>query len=556
MNAQPVVVHLATTTTSQGLRRGPRAALLLGLGALLAACAGDEEKVQAGDTAADAAGGGDGGGYDGSDGSDGSDGYSDGSDGSDGSSDGGSDDGDWGWPSDTGASADSGAPADTGAPVECDSETPVTLYLSPDDSNSVASPALVQAAIEADRLWSAPVRPWEYMNAYSYPYPAAAAGGLDLHIALAPDPSGEADTYALQIGVQAGALAERPPLHLVFAVDTSGSMSGVGIDTAREIGPVIAGQLQSGDKVSVLAWSDSRSVLLAGHAVSGPHDDDVLEAFDGLGSAGSTDLSAGLRTAYDLATAHAAPGWVSRVVLVSDGGANVGETDAALIGAAAGAEDEDGIYMAGIGVGWVGAYSHELMDVVTDLGGGASMYMADSDDIERQLGGTLLRTFGIAARDVQVQLDLPPGFEIVRYSGEEFSADPTEIEPQHLSPDDGMVFLQSVRTCAPELLGPDSLITVHLRWLDAQTFAPQSMSLPVRFSDALAADRTPMLKAQAVYATAEALRAAVEGGPAARRLADAEAAVLNAMAASPTDLELDELAGLIEAIGGADLTTP
>ena len=102
-------------------------------------------------------------------------------------------------------------------------------------------------------------------------------------------------------------------------------------------------------------------------------------------------------------------------------------------------------------------------------------------------------TFGIAARDVQVQLDLPPGFEIVRYSGEEFSADPTEIEPQHLSPDDGMVFLQSVRTCAPELLGPDSLITVHLRWLDAQTFAPQSMSLPVRFSDALAADRTPML---------------------------------------------------------------
>ena len=107
--------------------------------------------------------------------------------------------------------------------------------------------------------------------------------------------------------------------------------------------------------------------------------------------------------------------------------------------------------MVGVGVtGNSGLYNDDLMDQVTDIGKGAAVFIPSTAEADKIFSDRFLSTMDVWVRDVSVALDLPPGFEIVKFSGEEYSADPAEIEPQHLAPDDAMVFYQTVRTCAPD----------------------------------------------------------------------------------------------------------
>ena len=81
----------------------------------------------------------------------------------------------------------------------------------------------------------------------------------------------------------------------------------------------------------------------------------------------------------------------------------------------------------GLGVGTASTYNPDLMDTVTDVGRGASLYADTPTEVWKAMGTDFINTMDVAARDVQVKLDLPPGFEIVRFSGEEYSTDPDEM---------------------------------------------------------------------------------------------------------------------------------
>ena len=74
--------------------------------------------------------------------------------------------------------------------------------------------------------------------------------------------------------------------------------------------------------MSIVTWASE--ARLTSHAVSGPDDPAVLDAFHGLSTGGGSDLAAGLASAYSLAEAQATTDSVNRVVLISDGGATLG----------------------------------------------------------------------------------------------------------------------------------------------------------------------------------------------------------------------------------------
>ena len=171
-----------------------------------------------------------------------------------------------------------------------------------------------------------------------------------------------------------------------------------------------------------------------------------------------------------MAVASFDAGRTNRLVLVSDGGANIGVTDATLIGEYAEYNGGDGIYLVGVGVGednpTGSSYNDELMDEVTDLGKGAAVFIDEKEEAWKIFNHQFINTMEIAARNVQVQLDLPPGFEITRFSGEEFSTDPADVEPQHLAPNDSMVFHQQIETCAPESMTGESEVTVTAYYND------------------------------------------------------------------------------------------
>lgn len=449
-------------------------------------------------------------------------------------------------PDDSGAE-ESSSSSSTGEPA-CDDQSPVELFLSPDDSNSMSSPVQVRDAVLGG--WSSPasvpIRTWEFLNYYGFDYPPAGPGELTVVPSLYHDNSMEDGEYLLQIGVASEEVADedRAPMNITLVLDTSGSMSGHPIEMLKESCRAIARSLREGDIISMVTWSTENAVILAEHAVSGPGDETLSSAIEAIESGGGTNLHGGLTAGYELALAAHSNDRINRVVLISDGGANAGVTDIDIISDNAGSQGEDGIYMVGVGVGTGGSYHDGLMDSVTDAGKGASVFINSAQEATKIFETDFVNTMDVAARDVQVRLDLPPGFEIVRFSGEEFSANPDEVEPQHIAPNDAMVFHQRVATCAPDLVDEFAEVTVAVRYKNAVTFEDGEIEVTATFDELLGLDSPQLLKGAAVFAYAEALKAHKKGIEA--PFAPALEALDIADEALPDDPDLAEIREVVE----------
>jgi Ca-activated chloride channel family protein len=450
-------------------------------------------------------------------------------------------------------------PLDTGSEDtdECDEQTPITFWISPDDSNSMSSPVMAREAVLGgwNTLNNVSLRTWEFMNYYGFDYERPGEGGLSISAAAVADPQGGEGDFLMQIGVASPALAEaaRDPMNIVLSLDTSGSMGGEPIQLLREVCEVIASQLRGGDVVSMVTWDDRQEVVLNSHVVDGPDDATLLAAIRGVDSDGSTNLEQGLVTAYELASDSYDPARINRVVLISDGGANVGVTEKDLIARHADREDGEGIYMVGVGVGTATSYHDALMDTVTDEGKGAAVFVGSAAEASAVFDDRFLEVMDVAARDVAVKLDLPPGFAITRFSGEEYSTDPQEVDPQHLAPNDAMVFQKHLNTCAPELLEEDPAVTVEVTWRDALSFEESSVSRSLRWSELLAGEGAMLWKGEAVFDYALALKAWKAGGAGSAEYTLARAtwehAQQQAEALLPGDADLAEIRQVMTALG-------
>jgi len=411
----------------------------------------------------------------------------------------------------------------------CDDQTVVELFLSSDDSNSMSSPVQArEAAMDTfSSLANVPIRPWEFLNYYDFEYPAAEPGQLTVTSSLVHDESMVAGEYLLQIGIASERIARdaRAPMSITLVLDTSGSMGGHPIEMLKATCRAIASSLMAGDTISMVTWDTGNHVVFGGYAVTGPNDLELLEAIDALEASGGTDLHGGLVSGYELARGVYDAGRINRIVLISDGGANVGITDVDLIAEQAGGNEVDGIYMVGVGVGDALSYNDELMNNVTDVGKGAAVFIDSEAEAVKIFGQNFVNTVAVAARDVRVKLDLPPGFAIVRFAGEEVSADPAEIEPQHIAPNDTMVFHQRIETCAPDLAGDESEVTITVQYQDVITLEQREIATTTTFADLLAADPSQLRKGAAIFEYAEGLKAYRTAAPTERTEALAAAFV-------------------------------
>ncbi|MDI1437255.1 vWA domain-containing protein [Polyangium sorediatum] len=434
------------------------------------------------------------------------------------------------------------AGADAAAPFACeglDKDSPVILYLSADDSNSMGSPVQIRELLNKGIVPPANlVRTYEFLNYYRIQYPAPPAGELSILPHLGEtEIAGELD---LQLGVRSfDAIKPRRPMTITFVLDTSGSMGGEPIERERATVTAIAQSLAEGDIVNAVTWNTSNNIVLSGHKVTGPNDPKVLAMAESIQASGGTDLSSGLATGYQLANQHYGTGRLNRVILISDGGANVGVTDEDLIGLQSKDADKEGVYLVGVGAGPGESYNDALMDTVTDKGRGAYVYLDNPAEATRMFVDRFDETMEVAARGVQVEITLPWYMRMYKFYGEEYSTNPEEIEPQHLAPSDAMIFNQVVKACDPSVIDPNDSITVVARWKTPLTYLDREVKVTMTLAELLAAPKPQLAKGKAIVAYAEALK-----NPNPEALASA-LALLQAAKAGAADPELDEIAGLI-----------
>jgi Ca-activated chloride channel family protein len=255
---------------------------------------------------------------------------------------------------------------------------------------------------------AAAVRVEEVINALRYGDPAPARGEtFRITAEGAPTPfSPGSDHRLLRFGLRARSidLRDRRPATLTFVVDVSGSMAEGGrLELVQEALGLLLDQLGDGDRVAVVAFSDEARVVLA------PTGDPraARRGIASLASQGSTNAEAGLALGYRLAWQEKRPGTANRVLLLTDGVANVGATEAeSLLARAAGAA-VDGIELTTVGVG-MGNYDDVLLEQLANRGDGRYAYVDDVAAARRLFVEELAGTLETVAEEARVQVEFDP----------------------------------------------------------------------------------------------------------------------------------------------------
>jgi Ca-activated chloride channel homolog len=251
------------------------------------------------------------------------------------------------------------------------------------------------------------IRVEEMVNFFDYGDPAPQRGDFAVHAQVGPDPFADGPRYRLlRFNLHAREVdpEDRKPATLVFVVDVSGSMNRENrLGLVKRSLFLLLDQLRADDRVGLVVYGSRGQVLLepTGDLAA------IRGAIDRLVAGGSTNAEEGLVLGYDLAGRHLREGAIHRVILCSDGVANVGRTGPGSILERIGRESERGIELTTVGFG-MGNYNDRLMEQLADRGDGSYSYVDDLDEAKRIFVQNLTGTLQTIASDVKVQVEFNP----------------------------------------------------------------------------------------------------------------------------------------------------
>ena len=252
------------------------------------------------------------------------------------------------------------------------------------------------------------VRVEEFINFFRYDYPnPESSHPFGVSFEAAPSPTGQ-DHYFMRVGIQGRFVPddERPPFHLVYLVDTSGSMhSPDKLGLAKTALKLLVNNLKEGDTVALCTYAGSTRIVLEPTGMD--ERDKIIQALENLRSGGSTAMSSGLENAYGLAYKTFKKGHVNRVIVLSDGDANVGATSHDEILKRIEHFTKEGVTLSVIGLG-MGNYKDTTMEQLANKGNGNYYYIDSEKEAKRIFVDRLTSTLQVIAKDVKIQVEFDP----------------------------------------------------------------------------------------------------------------------------------------------------
>ncbi|MDR3456334.1 MAG: VWA domain-containing protein [Verrucomicrobiae bacterium] len=244
--------------------------------------------------------------------------------------------------------------------------------------------------------------------------------GETLQLKLMPDREvilkGPPQEVVLKIdlsAVAAGKKTHRTPLNLAVVLDKSGSMTGAKLEKTKQAAMQLVDRLTPNDVFSLVIFSDEARVLVPAQKVT---DKDALkEKIEGIQADGSTALYAGVKLGADQIEEYLSGKRINRVILLSDGLANVGPSSPRQLRRLGGELAGRGISVTTIGVG--DDYNEDLMAALAESSDANYYYVQDTEKLPQifaqELGGML----EVAARDVRIEIICPEGVTPLGFIG-------------------------------------------------------------------------------------------------------------------------------------------
>jgi len=251
------------------------------------------------------------------------------------------------------------------------------------------------------------VRVEEFVNNFKYAYEFPHDRAFDVEMEGAPSRFGNG-YQLLKIGVVGKKIRaeNRKDANLTFVVDVSGSMDEDNrLGLVRRSLRMLVDQLTPRDKVGIVVYGSNAWVVLEPTSIRDKAQ--IIRAIEQLVPQGSTNAEEGIRMGYEMANRNFNANSINRIILCSDGVANVGRTSAEEFLKFIKGYADKGITLSAIGFG-MGNYNDVLMEKLGDKGNGHYAYVDSWEESQRVFMENLTGMLQVIARDVKIQVDFDP----------------------------------------------------------------------------------------------------------------------------------------------------
>lgn len=224
---------------------------------------------------------------------------------------------------------------------------------------------------------------------------------------------------------EAPADAERPPVNLAVVLDRSGSMGGHKIEKAKQAAIEALRRLSARDLFSLVIYNHQVQTVVP--AQSAGNAESIEARIRGIESSGNTALFGGVsQGAAEVRKNVNDRRYVHRILLLSDGLANVGPDSPADLGRLGAALIKEGISVTTVGVGT--DYNEDLMTQLSQASDGNTYFAKTGDDLPRIFAEELGDVLAIVAKRVILEIECPAGLRPVRIIGREGSIRGNRVE--------------------------------------------------------------------------------------------------------------------------------
>jgi Ca-activated chloride channel family protein len=251
------------------------------------------------------------------------------------------------------------------------------------------------------------VRVEEFVNAFHYSYAPPTDDAFRVHLAAAPSPLGRGH-HLVRVAVKGQEVsnAARAPVHLTFLVDTSGSMGASDkLPLAQQALHHLVDNLRDDDSIALITYAGSTQVILEQTKVAKKRS--IHDAIDRLRTGGGTNMGSGMELAYKNAHRYLSSESESRVIVLSDGDANIGRTTHGSILDAVKGYVSEGVTLSTVGFG-TGNYQDTTMEQLANAGNGNYSYIDSMKAAKKVFGTDLAGTLQVIAKDVKIQVEFNP----------------------------------------------------------------------------------------------------------------------------------------------------
>jgi len=214
---------------------------------------------------------------------------------------------------------------------------------------------------------------------------------------------------------------DRPRLNLALVIDRSGSMAEARkLDFVKTAAHHLVDMMGPDDQLSIVTYSQGVEIPWPSRPV-GRDRGELHRIISGLYPGGSTFLSGGLEEGFRQANHGKRKGTLNRVLLLSDGLANVGVIHRGSLRERAGDMAANGVSVSTFGVG--NDFDEELMRMVAGGGGGNYRYLGDPERIVAALESEFHAASRTAASDVEIIIRLKRGCRFGSVLGRDWRRD-------------------------------------------------------------------------------------------------------------------------------------